>query len=246
MSERSFVAPEIRVEVLGVEFQAFIDPTQTRPVFSKIGASRALKMPQTTVRRILESNDFKRLSGRHSPFAKLYTTVNTRPIAVVTQLDLVCLVQIAADRGYPVAKSMQEASFAVLLQESVDKAMGIERPRQTYLSRGASLRQRLEYLHSYQELRKVTFERGHGVRGLSKINRQVSSLAVKDANRRREHDRNWREKCSPKETVKLAIGNAVSEKASAASHDSSSLDINLELAARRTKEIYEILEQPFP
>jgi hypothetical protein len=66
----------------------------------------------------LTSEAFKALRGRDYSCTELDTTVSSKPISVITQADLVLVVQIAADKGYPVAKSMQEASFAILLQQS--------------------------------------------------------------------------------------------------------------------------------
>jgi hypothetical protein len=246
MPNKKYRAPEIQVNILGVDFQAFISPDDTRPVFSQMGVCRALKIPQTSVRDILKSKDFKRLQGKSFPTARLLTTVNSRPINVVTQSDLVLLVRIASESGYPVAKSMQDASFAVLLQESVDKALGVERPRQEYLDQGASLRQKLEYLHTYQSLKDATFTNGHGVRGLCKINAQVSDLAVPDAGERRKLSPAWRSKyCSKDETMKLTIGNSIHEKAASASKGGKALEENMGLAARRVTEIYKILDEPF-
>lgn len=237
--------PEIKVNVLGVEFQAFIDPKTSQAVFSRRGTARALKMPRTSLARIIESEAFKRLRGEDFPCLKLDTTVSSKPISVVTQSDLILIVQIAAEKGFPVAKSMQDASFAILLQESVDRALGVERNREEYIQTGTQLRLQLEYLNSYHSIETTTFENGYGVRGLCKINRQISALAVYDADCRREKNKAWRRKCTSKEKVKITIGNAVHEKAVEAS-TKSTLDNNLSLAAKRTNQIYELLDAPFP
>ncbi len=120
---------------------------------------------------------------------------------------------------------MQDASFAVLLQESVDRALGVERKREKYIQLRIDLRVQLEYINSYHSMRSTTFERDHGVRGLCKVNKQVSTLAVPDADERRR-SKVWRRKCSGEETVKITIGNAVHEKAIEASKNGS-LDTNL-------------------
>lgn len=237
--------PEISVNVLGVEFQAFIDPQSKQAVFSQRGTARALKMPRTSLTRILHSTTFNRLRGGSFPRPTLNTSVSSNPISVVTQSDLVLIVQIASEKGNPVARSMQDASFAVLLQESVDRALGVEREREEYLQSGTDLRLQLEYMHSYHSMKNATFDRGYGVRGLSKVNKQVSNLAVPDADERRRQSKFWRRKCSGEETVKITIGNAVHEKAVEASKNDT-LDINLGVAARRTSQIYELLDAPFP
>jgi hypothetical protein len=237
--------PEVTVNVLGVVFQAFIDPQSKQAVFSQRGTARALKMPRTSLTRIINSKAFKSLRGDDSPFPKLRTTVSPMPISAVTQSDLILIVQIASEKNFPVAKSMQDASFAVLLQESVDRALGIDRDRDEYLSAGTSLRVQLEYIHSYRSMKDITFDRGHGVRGLCKVNKQVSALAVPDADERRRQSKFWRQKCSGEETVKITIGNAVHEKAVEASAKTT-LDSNLSLAAKRTSQIYELLDAPFP
>lgn len=237
--------PEITVNVLGVEFQAFIDPQSKQAVFSQRGTARALKMPRTSLRRILTSESFKALRGGNFSCPTLDTTVSSKPISVVTQTDLVLIVQIASEKSNPVAKSMQDASFAVLLQESVDHALGVEREREEYLQSGTDLRLQLEYIHSYHSMKNTTFDRGYGVRGLSKVNKQVSKLAVPDADERRRQSKFWRRKCSREETVKITIGNAVHEKAVEASKIGT-LDNNLDVAAKRTSQIYDLLDAPFP
>lgn len=238
--------PEIvgGVKVLGVRFQAFIDPKTNQAVFSQSGAARGLKIPRKSAADILNSEQFKLLRGSRSPMAKLLTEVNSQPISVVTQTDFVLLVQIAAEKGYPVAKSMQDASFAILLQQSVDQALKITRNCEEYLEAGATLRQKLEYRYSYHTMRDTTFSRGYGVRVLCDINRQVSSLAVPDADERRAITRSWRKKCSGVETVKITIGNTVHQKAVEASNKTT-LENNLNVASQRTSDIYKLLDAPF-
>ena len=242
---QKYRAPEIKVKVLGVKFQAFTDPGISQTIFSQRGSARALKIPARSLRRILASDEFKCLRGNDLPWGRLDTEVSSKPISVITQTDLVLLVQIAADKGYSVAKSMQEASFAVLLQQSVDQALGTERPIQEYLDKGASLQQQLEYLHSYHALKRAVLTRRHGVRGLCTINRQVSKLAVSDSDLRRIRTPAWRKWCSDDEKLRLTIGNAIGEKAANASFGHQALNVNLELAAQRTTEIYKILDAPF-
>lgn len=237
--------PEISVIVLGVKFQAFVDPTTNQAVFSQIGVSRALKNDEKTIRRWLASKAFERLRGKASRFGTLLTKVSTKPISVVTQADLVALVQIGARRDNAVAKSMQDASFAVLLQESVDLALGIQRPRSEYLTKGATLRQQIEYAHTYHTLKGKTFENGHGVRGLCIVNKEVSSLAVTDADQRRKTNPAWRKRCSSDEVMRLTIGNAIATKAVQSALGSKELRPKLKLVADRCTEIFNILDQPF-
>lgn len=237
--------PEILVTVLGVKFQGFVSPKTNQVVFSQSGVARALKRHESTVRSWLDSKRFKSLRGKSFPRAKLLTEVNSRPITIVTQADLVVLVQIGSERGDPVAKSMQDASFATLLQESVDQVLGIERPREQYLTQGASLRQRAEYLHTYRSLKYAAFENHHGVKGLCMVNAAVSELAVPNALERRKQNPGWRKKCNKDETMRLTIGSAVSEKAVEASDGRKALENNMQLATERITKIYSILDKPF-
>jgi hypothetical protein len=237
--------PDVSVNVLGVVFQAFIDPQNKQAVFSQRGTARALKMPKTSLTDIINSKAFKQLRGSDLPWARLKTTVSPTPISVVTQSDLILIVQIASEKGFPVAKSMQDASFAVLLQESVDRALGVDRDREEYIQAGTQLRLQLEYLNSYHSMKNTTFENGYGVRGLCKVNKQVSALAVPDADDRRQKSKFWRQNCSGQEKVKITIGNAVHEKAVEAS-TKTTLDNNLSLAHNRTSQIYALLDAPFP
>jgi hypothetical protein len=240
----NFRIPPFDITVLGVSFQAFIDPTTNQAVFSQRGAADGLKIPESSLRKILLSESFKSLRGSTSPCAKLCTEVSPKPISVVTQSDLVILVKLAAEKSYPVAISMQDASFAILLQQSVEEALGIERSRTEYLESGATLRQQLEYRYSYQALQELTFKGKHGVKGLCCINRQVSSLAVANSDELRQRSKNWRRFCSGIATVKLTIGNAVHQRAAAASNQET-FSSNLKTAADRTNQIYELIDAPF-
>ena len=239
--------PEIPggIDVLGVNFQSFLDPSTGLPVFSQSGAARGLKIHRQTVANIMGSEQFKSLHGKGSPMPRrLLTSANSQPILVITQTDLVILVQIGAERNYPVSKSMQEASFAVMLQQSIDEKLNIPRSRTDYLKTAEELRQKLAYRHSYNSLKESTINGHHGVRGLCKVNRQISGLAVPDADNRRRESKNWRRKCTGDEKVKITIGNKIHQKAVDAS-SKSSLDKNLGIAGDRTKKIYEIMDQPF-
>ncbi|NEO24883.1 hypothetical protein, partial [Moorena sp. SIO4A5] len=109
---------------------------------------------------------------------------------------------------------------------------------------GATAREKLEYLHSYDKVKQTTFDGGHGVQGLCQVNRQVSRLAVPDADSRRKQSLHWRKKCSSAETVKITVGNTVHEKAVKAS-SKDTLDKNLGVAEDRTQQIYDIMDAPF-
>lgn len=239
--------PEIPggIDVLGVNFQSFLDPSTGFPVFSQSGASRGLDIPRRSVVDIMASERFKALRGKESPMGeKLLTEVNSQPILVITQTDLVILVQIGSEKKYPVPQSMQEASFAVLLQQSIDEKLNISRPRKEYLKAGATARQKLEYLHSYNNMKQSTFDGGYGVSGLCKVNRQVSGLAVPDADERRQKDKNWRRECNGEETARITIGNIIHKKAIDAS-SKGSFEKNLGIAEGRTNKIYDIMNEPF-
>jgi len=201
------------INVLGVSFQSFVDPSSNQPVFSQRGTARALNISRTSMARTIASEEFKALRGNRSSWAKLNTNVSSRPISVITQSDLVILVKLLADKGHSTAISMQDASFALLLQQSVDEALGVERSRGDYLKAGATLRQQIDYRYSYVSLKEATFQKAHGVRGLCKINRQVSALAVDGADVLRGESKDWRRLCSGFEKVKLTIGNTVHQMA---------------------------------
>lgn len=245
--------PEIPggVEVLGITFQAFIDPSTNQAVFSQRGVSRGLKIARSTLAGILNSKEFKALHSKDFEWPTLLTTASSRPISVITQSDLSCLVKLLSDKKdaegnikYPVPKSMQDAGFPIILQQSVDHALGCQRSLGEYLEAGATLRQKLEYKISYHAMKNSTFRGGHGVKGLCRINKQVSTLAVPNAQERRFQDKGWRKKCSGEETVKITIGNTIHQKAVEAS-TKNTLDRNLGIASQRTSEIYELLDAPF-
>jgi hypothetical protein len=232
------------IKVLGVAFQSFIDPSNNHPVFSKHGAAEGLKVPESSLRKIIASQSFQGLRGNSFHCAKLNTEVSPRPISVITQSDLVILVKLLAEKGYPVAISMQDASFAVLLQQSVDEVLNVERSRKDYLEGGATIRQQLDYRYSYVSLKESTFRKAHGVKGLGKINRQVSILAVKGSDDLRRKSKDWRKSCSGLAKVKLTIGNTVHQMA-VESSNSGDFDQKLGAAANRTSQIFELLEAPF-
>jgi hypothetical protein len=253
MSQNAIPPISDGINVLGIKFEAFVHPVTNQAVFSKRGVAVGLKVARSTLDGVLNSTDFKALHSNYIQWPELLTTKSSTPISVVTQSDLACLVKILADKKntdgsvrYPVPKSMQDAGFPIILQQSVDQALGFDRPLGQYLAAGATLRQQLEYKYSYTEMRNSTFKSGYGVTGLCKINKQVSGLAVPDADERRIKNKAWRKECSAEETVKITVGNTVHQKAvEASSGDKQILDKYLDLAAKRTTDIYNIMDTPF-
>lgn len=239
--------PEKPIFVLGVEFQAFVDPNSGQAVFSQSGVARALDVNESTIRRWLKSKHFERLRGKAFKPGKLLTEANPIPINIVTQSDLVALVKIGSRKSNAIAKSMQDSSFPIVLQQSVDEALGVKRPRSEYLDSGAALRQRLEgeYLPSYHRLKNTTFQNNLGVRGLCLINATNSELAVPDAPQRRKANPGWRKHCNTDENGRLTVGNVVMTKAAKASNGIQSLKMNLNVASKRIAQIHEIIELPF-
>lgn len=241
--------PALDFPVLGVHFQGFLDPRLNQVVFSQRGVARALKAAESTVRRWLASDQFKAYNSGHSMRATLLTEANGNPISVVTQADLVVLIKIGSENCNPVARSMQDASFATVLQQSVDQVLGIKRPTKEYLDKGAAVRQKVEsrneYLRAYHSMEKATYESNHGVKGLCMINATVSNLAVPDADNRRKTDKSWRKNCTPDEKVKLTVGTAVCEKAAVASKGRSELGDKLGIASTRITKINDIYDEPF-
>ncbi|MDJ1184518.1 hypothetical protein [Roseofilum casamattae] len=239
------------VDVLGVRFEGFIHPSTNQAVFSDRGLARVLKIPRSSLSTILGSEEFKRLSGNNSTRPKLLTDNGSR-ISVLTQSELSILIKILSEKiksdgnpRYSVPKSMQDAGFPIVLQQSVDEALRIPRDRHEYLHQGATLRQKLEYKDSYHELKGSVFEKGYGVRTLCEVNRQVSGLAVLDADSRRAKRKDWRKFCSGIETTFLTVSNTVHQKAVEASPSKQILVRNLEIASQRTQEIYRIIDAPF-
>lgn len=240
------------LDVLGVCFEGFVHPLTKQAVFSRRGLSRSLNAPRTSLVRIIDSEQFKVLCGKTSPWSSLMTEVSPRPISVLDQTELAILIKVLADvddsQGrpkYPIAKSMQDAGFPIILQQSVDEALDVQRDRRDYLQAGATIREKLEYKYSYRRMVAVTFKGGYGVQSLCKINRQVSGLAVSDADERRARTKHWRKKCSGIETTKITLGNTVHQKAVEASHSKATLERNLGIAAERTQQIYNIMDTPF-
>lgn len=240
------------INVLRMQLEGFIHPVTKQVVFSRRGLARNLGINRNSLARILDSESFKALCGKDSPWPKLMTEVSSQPISVIDQSQLAVLIKFLAhiddSQGfpkYPIPRSMQDAGFPIVLQQSVDEALNIQRDRREYLQAGATVREKLEYKYSYHRMVKATLNGGYGVRSLCRINRQVSGLAVSDADERRAKSSHWRRKCSGIETTKITLGNTIHQKAVEASHSKVTLERNLEIAANRTQQIYNIIDTPF-
>jgi len=72
---------------------------------------------------------------------------------------------------------------------------------------------RSKYLRSYHSMKNSAFSSGRGVSGLCIANFSISSVAVPDADERRSDSKDWRNKCSAYEIVKIMVGNCIYEKA---------------------------------
>lgn len=140
----AYVAPEVKVVVLGVEFQAF-KTEDSRVVFSQSGVARGFEIDETSVRRIRASKTLKALPDKDfSPGGRLKTTSNSQPISVVTEAELVAMVGILAERGNDRAVAMHQASFAVVLKAEVDKALGQPTDTKEDIAKAAKLREQAE------------------------------------------------------------------------------------------------------
>ena len=145
MKQQQQRVPEVPggFNVLGVVFQGFIDPSTNQVVFSLRGVSRGLEIHHNSVARILNSEDFKALSGKTFQRHNLLTEVNPMSISVITQTELTFLVKLASKKGYPVAESMQDAGFVSALQQCLDVKLNTRRNLDEYLDAGANLQKRL-------------------------------------------------------------------------------------------------------
>ena len=108
----------------------------------------------------------------------------------------------------------------------------------------ASVNSRQAYRLSYTCMEECTLKGGHGVCRLCVMNRNVSSIAVPDAEKRRKKSKDWRRKCSVKEFTKLGAGNLLLEKAVTA-ENSQSLGENLGTAYACLAKVCEILDTDF-
>lgn len=153
----SYIAEPKEIEVLGQKFQSFLDESGN-VVFSQTSAAKGLNL--TTPYRITEiqaSKSFKAICSKDFEIRKtLKTTVSPRAISVVTMSELTELVNYLASRGDDRAVAMQQASFATVLQMSVDTAYGVSRDRQEYVDAATQAAKWLE--ERRKELRKVSYQ----------------------------------------------------------------------------------------
>ncbi len=174
-----YIAPEIKeFIVLGVPFQAFIDENG-QTVFSEIGAERGLRpeaargwlknlrssrsrnnfaAPQTLPQQALQplktqpvraSNDIQT-----AQYLKVRTDRGVQTIRSIAAAELLYWVAYLADRGDARSTSMQQAGFAAILQQTIDKFNGIQRTHDEYLEPAAALREAVEYRRN--KLRRTT------------------------------------------------------------------------------------------
>lgn len=234
------------INVLGISFHAFIHPDSSQPFFSQRGIAKGLKIPESTLRMILCSKEFNALYSKGFSCAKILTEVSPNPVSALSTKDLICIVKFLSDkRGYPVAKSMQDAGFPIVLQQSIDQAIGETKRISEYLELGSIVRSKLEYLNSYHSMKDSVFSEGYGVSGLCNVNSLVSSIAVPDAELRRATSKGWRRKCSPFETLRLTVGNFIYERAVNSSSSKADFIEKCDIALERTQSIYDILDASF-
>ena len=102
-----------------------------------------------------------------------------------------------------------------------------------------------DYLYSYHLMEDSTFNQGHGVKGLCKINHEISAMVVSDADQRRQKSKDWRRNCSPDELLKFTVANQLTEKAIQASTKTTLLNHNLNIVLQRSQAIYQIMDDSF-
>lgn len=237
--------------VLGIQFQAFHHPNdKSQAVFSNRGIAKALNISESSLRVIIRSKFFKAFTGSNFPCVKILTEVSPKPISVSTQSDLVLLVSyLAKNKKYPVPIAMFDAGFALILKQSVDEALRIDVPRNDYLYNGQFLREQIQnrhtYLNSYHQMEESTFNGGYGVTQLCHFNRQISSLAIPNADQRRQVSKDWRRNCSTSELVKLTVANELTNNAIQASSTNDVLNHNFNVVLQRSQKIYQLMDASF-
>lgn len=141
------------ITVLGQQFQSFLNEAG-QVVFSIVSAARGLDKPETSFRRLRASKQLKALLGKAPETSTLKTNVSPRSISVVTMTELTQMVNILAEQGDDRAISMQQASFALMLQQSVDVAYGTKRESEEYTSKASELAKVIE--EERQSLRRFS------------------------------------------------------------------------------------------
>lgn len=149
----SYIAVEKIIEVLGQKFQSF-KTEDGEVVFSQTSAALGLDIASSTILRLKQSEAFKALPGNSSVILRLKVSHSIKPIAVVTMAELANIVSLLAERGHDRAVAMQQASFAIMLQQSVDVAYGVQRESREYTEAAADLALLLE--KTRRELREMS------------------------------------------------------------------------------------------
>jgi hypothetical protein len=159
MASSNYVAVAKDIQVLGQTFQSFLTENG-EVVFSKTSTARGLDLSDPKrVSEILASKSFKSLPGHNSSDSennKLRAVVgsSTVSISVVTLSQLAQLVNYLAEKGDDRAIAMQQASFAVMLQQSVDVAYNVTRESAEYTDSASQLATLLE--KQRKELREMS------------------------------------------------------------------------------------------
>lgn len=171
-----YVAPEIKeFIVLGVPFQAFIDE-DGQTVFSEIGVERGLR-PEKPRGWLKNLRSRMSLTERQSHSQQALQPFQTQPVRASNDIqtaqylkvrtdrrvqtirrlsaaELLYWVAYLADRGDARSISMQQAGFAAILQQTIDKFNGIQRTHDEYIEPAAALREAVEYRRN--KLRRTT------------------------------------------------------------------------------------------
>lgn len=136
----NYVANPVIVELSGFKFQSF-KTEDGQVVFSQSSCIKGLGVPRATFIDNLtklgcreNTNESpKELPGKTSKMSgKLKTSVNNRPISVVTMGQLLEIITHFASKGYDIPVAMQTANMMTDLQRSVDRAYGTLQSDDTY------------------------------------------------------------------------------------------------------------------
>ncbi len=240
------------ITINGVCFEAFYNSNdKNQVIFSNVGIAKALDISESSLNKILASNSF-RLFCRTTTFTWIKTTtgIGSNAIHALTQSDLVLLISyLVKNEKYLVPISIYKAGFATIVQKSVDRVVENYQITPDDLQQDLIPKNRLNvrasYQSSYHEMEDSTFDRGYGVTQLCNLNRQISSLVVSDADKRREKSKDWRRNCSYSELIRLTIANQITSNAIKASETKDIFIHNFEIALQRSQKIYQIIDAPF-
>jgi hypothetical protein len=148
-----YVSEAKTIQVLGQEFQSFLTE-EGSVVFSQSSVAKGLGVAESSIRSLRQSKQLEDLQGKRSDIRSLKVSHSRKPINVVNMTELTIMVGVLADRDHDRATAMQQASFAIMLQQSVDVAYGTERPAQEYVDRAAELAILVE--KTRKELREIS------------------------------------------------------------------------------------------